>query len=308
MIRIPYVIRNYRPSDFDDYVNLTAEAEKRHPAGRRTSPLRISENLARPNYSPEQDLFIAETTGKPVGFMDITPERQTERAILDCLVRPEHRGQGLGKKFLAQAVRRARELKVKVLHVNIGQDDDVAKSILPRLGFQVVRHFLELRLTLTGTRLPDDTSVNFSRRHLKSGQENILAQIQNRSFTGLWGYNPNTTEEITYYINLSSSSPKDVLLVYDGDKPVGYCWTAINGEAVKGEKMGRICMLGVDPDYRDRGIGRIALVAGLNYLQSSGVQVAELTVDSENRAARALYHSVGFKEWSRSLWYEKAVD
>jgi ribosomal protein S18 acetylase RimI-like enzyme len=64
-------------------------------------------------------------------------------------------------------------------------------------------------------------------------------------------------------------------------------------------------MLGVDPDYRERGIGRIALLAGLNYLKSKGASIAEITVDSENKAARALYDSVGFRRWSGSLWYEK---
>jgi len=67
-------------------------------------------------------------------------------------------------------------------------------------------------------------------------------------------------------------------------------------------------MLGVDPDYRGRGIGRIALLAGLSHLKNKGVQVVELTVDSENEVACALYHSVGFQTLTSSLWYEKIID
>jgi mycothiol synthase len=67
-------------------------------------------------------------------------------------------------------------------------------------------------------------------------------------------------------------------------------------------------MLGVDPDYRGRGLGRQLLLAGLSYLRNKSLRVAVLTVDSENKAARALYKSVGFELWKSSLWYEKRLD
>ena len=67
-------------------------------------------------------------------------------------------------------------------------------------------------------------------------------------------------------------------------------------------------MLGVDPEYRGKGIGGELMQTGLAYLKSRGLKIARLTVDSENIAANALYHSVGFRESDTSLWYEKALD
>ena len=67
-------------------------------------------------------------------------------------------------------------------------------------------------------------------------------------------------------------------------------------------------MLGVDPDYRGKGVGKGVLLAGLSYLKSKGLRVAELTVDSRNKVACSLYQSVGFKTWLSSLWYEKVID
>ena len=64
----------------------------------------------------------------------------------------------------------------------------------------------------------------------------------------------------------------------------------------------------LQPDYRGRGIGKKTLLAGLHYLQSKGVRVVKLTVDSENKSALALYSSVGFKPQTVSLWYEKVID
>ena len=114
-------------------------------------------------------------------------------------------------------------------------------------------------------------------------------------------------EEIIYYTNLANCCPEDVILAYDGDKAVGYCWTRITYETATDERKGQIFMLGVDPDYRGKAVGKGVLLAGLSYLKSRGLQVAELTVDSRNQAACALYRSVGFKVRASSLWYEKEI-
>jgi len=117
-------------------------------------------------------------------------------------------------------------------------------------------------------------------------------------------------EEITYRTNLSNCSREDVVLARDGDRVIGYCWTEIidEEEAATGERKGRIFMLGTDPGYRGSGVGKRVLLAGLAHLKSKGLQVAELTVDSENKAACDLYRSVGFEVRASSLWYEKVID
>jgi ribosomal protein S18 acetylase RimI-like enzyme len=66
-------------------------------------------------------------------------------------------------------------------------------------------------------------------------------------------------------------------------------------------------MLGVDPDHRKKGVGKQVLVTGLSYLKDKGIDVVELTTDSENEAARRLYYSMGFQEQSVTKWYEKEL-
>ena len=309
MSNLIYTIRNYQPKDFNKYVLLRIEAEKLEPTGCCISPQVIAEHLGQPNYSPEQDLFIVEIDGNIVGYMDIKPELTTERVILDCWVHPEHRRRGLATKLLGCAIRRARELGARVAHVNIMEDNAVAQRVLSRLGFECVRRFLELRLDIADVHWPDIDQAALECRYLQCGEEGKLAQLQNRAFAGTWGYNPNTVEEITYRINRSNCSPEDVVLACDGDKVVGYCWTGIICEGgVTSERKGRIFMLGVDLDYRGKGIGKRVLLAGLARLKSKGLQVAELTVDSENKAACALYKSIGFKVQTSSFWYEKVIN
>jgi mycothiol synthase len=311
MSKLVYTIRNFRPDDFDGYVKLNAEAADLAPTGRPTSSQALSEGLARPNYFPEQDLFIAEVAGKAIGCTSVRSELGIGRAVLDCLVHPEHRRKGLATELFHYASRRARELGARVVHVNVSEDNVAAKGLLAKLSFGFVHRFLELRRELSGLHLPDAEQGALPSRHLQRGEEDKLTQIQNRSFAGTWGYNPTAVEEIVYHLSLTGRSPEDVILICEGGRPIGYCWTLVNSEAsaaAMGTNKGRIYMLGVDPDYRGRGIGKRALLAGLAHLKSKGIEVAELTVDSQNAAACALYESGGFKISSTSAWYEKALD
>ncbi|MFC2067095.1 GNAT family N-acetyltransferase [Chloroflexota bacterium] len=305
-----YIVRNYRPADFDNYTHFSIETEKLDPAGRCISPQFLSESLRQPNYSPEQDMLVVEIDGKLVGYLNVLPELASRRVILDCLLHPKHRRKQLTRKLLDYAIRRARELNAEVVRVNISHDNTIAREALSKLGFKAARRFLELRLQLTEVSFTDANLNAHLLRRLQCDEEDKLAQIQNRCFAGSWEYNPNTTEEIAYCLNMRRCMPEDVVLIYDGDKPIGYCWTMIDSEtdSADSEKKGRIYMLGVDPDYRGRGMGRVALIGGLSHLKTRGARVVDLTVNSENTAACTLYHSIGFRIRTSRLWYEKTID
>jgi len=303
----PSNIRNYQPSDFDKYVLLLAEAEKLEPTGRCVSPQLIAEQLERPNYSPEQDLFIL-WSDNIAGYMDVKPELGIGRVVLDCWVHPGHRRRGMATKLLNYATDRAKELGAKVVHVNIREDNTIATRGLHRLGFDLIRRYFELGLAIARVGELDMAEAYPDCRYLQSGEEGKLTQLQNGAFAGAWGYNPNTVDEITLRINSSTCSRKDIVLTYDGDRAIGCCWTGIICEqGIPSVRKGRIHMLAVDPDYRGKGIGRELMIAGLARLKNRGLKVAELTVDSENRIARALYESLGFDIQSSTLWYEKVV-
>ncbi|HXZ29602.1 MAG TPA: GNAT family N-acetyltransferase, partial [Dehalococcoidia bacterium] len=208
-----YTIRNYQPADFRKYVLLDAEAEKLEPTGRCVLPQFVAEQLRQPNYSPEQDLFIIDIDEDIAGYMDVKPELTIGRVVLDCWVSPEHRRRGLATKLLNNATNRAQELGVKVAHVNIREDNMVARRVLSRLGFSLVRCFLRLGLDIadvgersfallrTKKGIPSRIRVAIDQAapgccHLQLGEEDKLTQLQNRAFAGTWGYNPNTVEEI----------------------------------------------------------------------------------------------------------------
>jgi len=305
-----YIIRNYRPRDFDKLVQLASEVKKLKQTYSCTSPQDLVESLDLPNHFPEKNLFIAEISGNIAGYVDVVPELNISRAVLSYMLHPEHHRKVLTKRLVECAVNRAQELRVKTIHVNIPQDNRAAKRLFFKMGFKFVRRFLELRLDLSKARLLKINQTASICRCLRRGEEDKLVQVQNLSFANTWGYSPNTTEEIFYRTSLPNCSPEDIILACYADKLIGYCWTKIDSEENKAitRSKGRIYMLGVIPDHRGKGVGRQLLLAGLSLLKSRGVLTVELTVDIENKTACALYKSIGFEVRTRSLWYEKVLD
>ena len=301
----PYIVRNYRPTDFDSYVRLQEEAEELELLGRSMSQEAATERLNRPNYSPEYDLFVVEKTGTMIGYMEMTPELDIGRVVLGCWLRREYRRKGLATKLLSYAMNRAAGIGARVLHANVAENNVVARSVLSKLGFKCVRKFFEFKLDMDKLCWKEIIGVVPESHYLRHGEEAKLTQIQNRCFAGSWGYNPNTVDTIAYRTRLSRFSSEDVVLTEEAGKVTGYCWTEIACDMDKRE--GRIYMLGVDPDCRGKGIGRRLLFGGLAHLRGEGVSLAALTVDSKNEAACDLYRSVGFEIRASSLWYEKRV-
>jgi mycothiol synthase len=305
-----YTIRNYFPDDFDKYLQLKVESEQLDPSGRFISAQDLSDNLGRPNFAPQKDLFVAEFNGKLVGYLSVTLEPGIQRALLGGLVHPRHRRKGLATKLFTSGMQRVKESGIRASQISVSETNSAAKSLLNHLAFSFIRYFFEMQLDIQNIQLPEARQGPTTRRRLRPGEEDLLTQIQNRCFADTWGFNPNTIEEIAYRLNMHGRSPDDVVLTYLDDLPVGYCWTIIDAEAnTKREKSkGLIHMLGVDPDYRKQEIGKAILLNGLSDLKHKGVDTVELTVDSENPAACSLYESVGFEVVARMQWYEKAAE
>jgi len=304
-----WTIRNYQPSDFENYVRLYLETEQRDPSGHHVSKQLLAEALGHPSFHAQKDLFLAEGDQNLIGAVSAFLEPRIGRALLDGLVHPRHRRKGVATDLFEHASRHARAAGIKVVQVCIPQTNRAAKKMLSGLGLRFFRHFIGHKLDLSATQLPAITPGKYSFRSLQPGEEEDLTAIQNRSFADTWGFSANTREEIGYRINLSGSAPENIIMVYYEDKPVAYCWTRIDheGNTARGAKKGEIHMLGVDPDFRKQSLGKNVLTAGLRCLKQQGVEMVELMADSQMPAALALYESAGFEKYLRTEWYEKKL-
>ncbi len=304
-----YTIRNYCPEDFDRYLLLHVESEQLDSSGRFITAQGLSDNLGRPNFAPQEDLFVAESNGKLIGYLSATLEPAIQRALLDVLVHPLHRRKRIATELLPCGLQHIKRSGIKSAQISVPQTNAPAKGLLKQFGFTFIRYFFEMRLDMNSSRPPASRQGVTASRRLKPGEENLLTEIQNRCFADTWGFNPNTTEEIAYRLNMHGRSTEDVILTYLKDKPAGYCWTIIDAEANENREKnkGLIHMLGVDPAFRKQEIGKAILFNGLEDLKAKGVDIVELTVDSKNPAACSLYESMGFEVYAKTEWYERIV-
>ncbi len=297
-------IRGYHPDDFTSYCNLVANTQGENISNYLPLKKFLERNLRRPRFSPQRDLLLAEKAGELVGFLEINPEPQIGRAVLEGAVHPSHRRQGVGTQLLEQAIERAKDIPARCLHVNLPQPNRQAKVFLSRREFYQVRRFWEMKSLIkkvpVGPLGNTSSHTQLHLRHLQKGEEDDLAQLQNHCFMNTWGFHPNTGEDIRFRLNLYDSFPHNIILLEVDGFPAAYCWAVYQTE----KRFGHILMLGVAPEHREKGLGKVILGAGIRYLQNNNISVLELTADSFNLPAIRLYQAFGFRKKMETCWYE----
>lgn len=305
MTKPGYLVRNYQPSDFENLARLVARQNRIY--GRVETAGEFDSLLKRPGFSPEKDMFIAETSGAAVGYAQITAETFIGRVHLRGWIDPPHRRQGLAVRLLELVSARTTELGIGSIQTSVFQENRAAREALPCLGFNCIRRYLDLEIDICA--IPAER-LDRARKHcrqMQTGEEASLVELQNRAFAGHWGYQPYDLATFIYDINLNNRSWRDIIVFPERGPVTGYCWTetdefmTVNGM----ERRGFVNMLGTGPEYRSRGIGRQVLMAGLSHLKDKGTEKVSLSVDSENTTAGELYRSLGFVEFGSTLWYER---
>ena len=302
-----FSIRPFSQVDFPSYVSVVAAAEAVDGIGRPISESRLAEELNRPNYHPEENCFVARFDSTVVGYVRVMPELEIERVILEAVVHPEYRRRGIGKRLLEEGVSRGRGLGAKLAHVGIPQNSSALCHLVEKRGFSLVKRQHQLLL-------PNSIDVGevqlgppYRIRYFAPGDEETLTYIQNLCFSGSWGFNPNTVDEVRYNVAASYCQGEGVFFAEKDSEAVGYCWTQIEEMGSAGDRKGVVWMIGVSPEYRGKGIARALMVYSIDYLRSQGVKAVGLTVYSDNIGALKLYYSLGFTVKRDTLWYEKKL-
>ncbi len=301
-----FVIRHYSSSDFDrlaDFYRRTAEPTTL--LGNSYSELLIRK-LKRPGYDPSNNIFLAEKKNKLIGYADLVYEKQIKRAVADIFVYSPYRHQGLGREFMDRLLRRSRDLGAVSLLANVSEFNQEASPFLLKQKFSFVRYFHTLQMDSSKNLFMDWDFKDIILKNFRIGEEEELVALQNKIFSGSWGFNPNTVEEIKYYLQLTDCRMDEVTCIEAKRKKIGYLWPhKLPNDS--GRIRMRIHMLGVDPEFQGQGLGKKLLQAAIYQMEEQGSKTVELTVDSENSPAVSLYNSLGFTLKSRSLWYEKIL-
>ena len=263
----------------------------------------MRQTLAQPSVSAEDDLRVAHVGPDMAGFYMLYREVPIDRVVAVGGVLTEFRGRGIGRRLLRTAIGQVEGIGASVLHIQASVDTQDTRRLLESEGFERVKSYWRMRWE--GDDLPSPVlRPGFQLKPFSLGRdEAMLAELQNASFGEHWGFCPNTVEEIAARVRMKITDQDGIIFVMDGNRPAGYNWT-LRYENSYG-KVGVVSMTGVHPSYRGNGLGTAVVVSGMQYLKDLGVDAIELEVDSENTPARELYLKLGYRQVSRSVWYER---
>jgi ribosomal-protein-alanine N-acetyltransferase len=237
-----------------------------------------------------------------------TRGRGRSSAELYVAVLPSRRRRGLGRALVAPALEWA-EWQAGVGQVPVAlrarvRDAPAAaggREFLRTLGFRPVSAQLSLTwagrapLTRTGAQLALHSGAQLALR-LVDARDLVGAAELGRLANDAWAGAPDAFETRADDLSRALAEPgRLVLLARFGDEGAGYLSAVRRGSALAIEEVA------VLPGMRRRGIGR-ALVE--RALREARPACALLAVDEANRAARALYESLGFVRSDRRLVFE----
>lgn len=275
----------------------------------------FDDQLNRSYVSLESDSLLArDATGRAVAFglSVLSPSQDTlVRSILDGGVRPDARGQGIGRQLLTWQVARAlQQFSTSESPLPgwlmLWTDERVSSTVrlAGRFGFSIVRYFLELTRDLTEPivyrPLDGFEVVNFDHSMAEA-----VRLARNDAFRDHWGSQPSMVEDWLSFIGSEVFRPdlSFVALAPNGDI-AGVVLSIVNEEDFLGQGFSSayLDLVGVPRAYRRRGIAPALLTRTLQAVAEAGLDRAVLDVDSDNPSgALGMYAGVGFVEAHRSV-------
>jgi mycothiol synthase len=260
----------------------------------------------------EQSLLAARgRSGRPVehllsyageelaGYLQI--DEGMERLSAELVVAPGCRRQGVGSQLLARVPAGARVWAHGDLPAAEGFANARAMRVTREL-FVLGRRFDEAG-PLPEAVLPEGLVA----RPFRPGRDEAeWLRVNAAAFAHHAEQGRMTRDDLDARMAESWFDPAGLILVVsagDPDTVAAFHWTKRRSESE-----GEVYVVGVDPAYQGRGLGKPVTLLGLEHLRDEGVLDVILYVDGDNLAALKVYRGLGFRTRSVDRMYAIAGD
>jgi mycothiol synthase len=183
---------------------------------------------------------------------------------------------------------------------------DRDERILTRLGFHADRELHEMRVPLPlaqQPKLPTGVTV----RSFEPGRDEAAwLEVNNRAFANHEEQGDWIEETLRRRMREPWFDPTVFFLAFDGNGLAGFNWMKIHTNE-RGERLGEIFVIGVDPRFQSGGLGRALAIIGLDAVAERGITTGSLFVAADNAGAHHLYESLGFTVHRVDRAYETEV-
>jgi len=252
--------------------------------------------------------LVAEENDVVFGYAHLDMTDEIEGPSAEVVIAPSERGKGIGNQLVAEL----KTLAGQRLRLWSHGDLPGAKSLALKNGLVHSRTVIQMRRSLTDP-IPEIDPVIPIRSFLPGLDERAWLELNNAAFKG----HPEQSNWLPRDLEIRSREswfdPSGFLIAEIEGELAGFCWTKIHGghshkhSAGEAEHdhdpIGEIYIMGVNPNFQGRGIGKAVTIAGLKHLRYAGIFSAMLYVDADNQSAIKLYQSLGFTEWGRDVLY-----
>ena len=252
--------------------------------------------------------LLAEESGEILGYAHLDLTDEVEGPSAEIVVAPKHRGKGIGDQLVAKVREFAGEKLRLWSHGNLPG----AKNLAEKNGLKHSRTVIQMRRSLADPIPEIDSSIPIRSFLPGIDNENWL-KVNNAAFQGHPEQSNWSTQDLEVRTKEAWFNPNGFLIAEIENVLAGFCWTKVHGghshkhsqdePEHDHDPIGEIYIMGVNPKFQGRGIGRAVTIAGLKHLRYEGIFSAMLYVDADNASAIKLYTSLGFKEWGRDVLY-----
>ncbi len=243
--------------------------------------------------------------GAIVGYAHLDSTDEVHGASAELAVHPDHRRCGIAHRLVEALIAATTDGRLRLWAHG---EQAAAAALAQSFGFAHSRVLWQMRRSLLAplpeAALPDGISM---RTFNPGDDDGPWLALNRRTFAGHPEQGEWTSLDLHQRMSEPWFSPSGFLLASDEatGNLVGFHWTKVHGRhgSHAHEAIGEVYVVGVDPAWGGRGLGRALTLAGLQHLRTLGLGQAMLYVDSTNTAAIRLYGSLGFTRWDTDVMY-----
>lgn len=237
------------------------------------------------------------------GVITALKDAASGRWIVELVVHPEHRNQGVGRALLE---RLGDEVELTQILTWAHGDHEAARALASSIGLSRNRELFRMRRD--GSDLVEVPALErrLTLRTFRVGEDEPAWLAANaQSFAHHPEQGSMTLSDLDARMNEEWFDPTGFFLAFDQEqKLLGYHWTKIQPlSGASGRPLGEVYVVGIIPEAQGLGLGRALTAVGINYLLEQGVESVILYVDAENEPAVKLYRSLGFTLWDADIMY-----
>jgi mycothiol synthase len=270
----------------------------------------LRSNWQQPGFDLTTDAWaVLAEQGQIAGYADVVKEHGHFFAFVRT--HPAHIGQGIATALLRLAEARANERRNElaseehqIIRAFTTGANQRGQRLLGQHGYQVIRHFWQMKIALTGAPPPPTWPSGITVRALNPGEDlHPIHQVVDEAFQDHWEPEPILFEEWQQrWMQRAGFEPSLWFLALDG--------TEIAGTALCRYRVGVawVGQLAVRRPWRKRGLGLALLQHAFGEFYRRGEREVGLGVDAANlTGATRLYERAGMRVFREYVTYEKPL-